>query len=132
MEETNYTSIAVIALIVVALFVGGLYYVISESNDRSVALLLVKEYLVAPPDEKIVLEGKIRDRIEKRPLAMTSRASIDSFEQLVNNAIACEGYAAQATFNPRAEQKDAGEAWKYCMDNPSVLNEIVEYPKTEN
>lgn len=123
MEETNYKAIAVVAIIVVALFAGGLYYVISESNNRSVALNLVREYLKANPTEQVALEAQIRQRIEKPPIAMTSRASFDSFEQLIANAKACESYAAMTTFGPRGKETNIDEAWRYCMDNPQVLQQ---------
>lgn len=122
MEETNYKAVAVVALIVVALFAGGLYYVISESNNRSVALNLVREYIKAEPSQQLGLEAEIRRRIEKPPIAMTSRASFDSFEQLVANARACEDYAARAAFSPRGDATDTEDAWRECMDNPEVLN----------
>ncbi len=123
MEETNYKAIAVVAIIIVALFAGGLYYVISESNNRAVALNLVREYLKASPSDQLVLEAQIRERIQKPPIAMTSRASFDSFEQLVANAQACESYATMTTFGPRGEQVNTDEAWRYCMDNPEVLKQ---------
>ncbi len=121
MEETNYKAIAVIGSIVVALFAGGLYYVVKESNNRKVALGLIQEYLVASPEQQPILEAEIRSRIEDRPLAMTSRASIDSFEQLLANAKACDGYTEQALFNPRESEGNYEEIWLYCMDNPEVL-----------
>ncbi|HMQ01981.1 MAG TPA: hypothetical protein PKD79_02855, partial [Candidatus Doudnabacteria bacterium] len=99
--------------------------VISEGNNRRVALELVKQYLVTNnPEEQLVLEAEIRSRIERRPIAMTSRASIDSFEQLVANARACEGYAEQAVFSQNdSREVDTNEIWRFCMDNPEVLNQ---------
>lgn len=119
--ETDYKTIAVIATIVIALFAGGLYYVVQESTNRRVALGLMQEYLVASPEQQTVLEAEIRSKIENRPLAMTSRASFDSFEQLLANAKACDGYTEQALFNPRASEGNYEEIWLYCMDNPEVL-----------
>jgi hypothetical protein len=120
--ETNYKAIAIIGVVVVALFAGGLFYVISASQNRSVALGLVQQY-VATTDavQQASLEAQIRARIGKRPIAMTSRASFDSFEQLVANARACEGYAAQVSFSPREPAIDPDQAWRYCMDHPEVL-----------
>ncbi len=125
MEEINYKAIVVVALIVVALFSGGLYYIISENNNREVAMSLVREYIRAEPSQQLEIEAEIRRRIQKPPIAMTSRASFDSFEQLVANARACEIYAAQAVFSPRGSEPDVktntDEAWRYCMDHPEVL-----------
>lgn len=120
--ETDYKTIAVIGSIVVALFAGGLYYVMQESNNRRVALDLVQEYLRVSPEQQSILEAEIRDRIENRPLAMTSRASFDSFEQLLANAKACDGYTKQVLFNPREEAGNYDEVWQDCMDNPEVLS----------
>ena len=120
--ETDYKAIAIIGVIVVALFAGGLFYVISASNNRTVALDLVHQYVASSDSvEQASLEAQIRERIQKRPLAMTSNASFDSFELLVANARACEGYAAQVSFSPRESVIDPDQAWRYCMDHPEVL-----------
>ena len=120
--ETNYKAIAVIGSIVVALFAGGLYLVIQENNNRRVAYDLVQKYLATDePAQMVALEGQIRNLTEKRPIAMTSRASTDTFEELVANGKACEGYTEQALFNPRETQRNYQEIWLYCMDHPEVL-----------
>lgn len=124
--ETDYKTIAVVAGIVLVLFAGGLFYVISENRNRQVAIGLVHDYLAASPEQQPTFEALIRDRIENRPIAMTSRASFDSFEQLIATGKACQGYAAQVNFSPRDEQINPEEAWRYCMNNPEVLNSKIE------
>ncbi|HAG27197.1 TPA: hypothetical protein DCG61_00220 [Patescibacteria group bacterium] len=118
--DTDYKGIAIIALIIVALFGAGLFYVISEGNNRRVALELTRQYLnTNNPEEQMALETEIRERIEKPPIAMTSRASLDSFEVLIANARACEDYAERVQSD--GSEVDTDEVWRYCMDNPEVL-----------
>lgn len=119
--ETDYKGIAIIAIIILVLFSAGLFYVISEGNNRRVALELTRQYLnTNNPEEQMALEIEIRERIQKPPIAMTSRASLDSFEVLIANARACEEYVAQPQFSAADIDKDA--VWRDCMDNPEVLS----------
>ncbi len=119
--ETDYKGIAIIAIIILVLFSAGLFYVISEGNNRRVALDLTRQYLnTNNPEEQMALETENRERIEKPPIAMTSRASLDSFEVLIANARACEEYSAQPQFSGPDIDKDA--VWRDCMDNPEVLS----------
>lgn len=122
--DTDYKSIIIISVIIVALFAGGLFYVISESNNRKVALELTREYITSTDSaQQASLEVEIRRRIEKPPIAMTSRASFDSFEQLIANARACEYYEAQILLSTPETAESNSDAWRYCMDNPAVLDQ---------
>jgi hypothetical protein len=119
--ETDYKGIAIITIIILVLFGAGLFYVISEGNNRRVALELTRQYLnTNNPEELMALEMEIRQRIEKPPIVMISRASLDSFEVLIANARACEAYVAQSQL--KRPDIDTEALWRYCMDNPQVLS----------
>lgn len=121
--EENYKALIIISLVIVVLFIGGFTYIYQQSKNRSVALDLVRQYLNTKDiNSKQLLAGQIKSKIEKPPLALTSRASFDSFEVLIDTAQKCDQYAKSKTFNPRNEDStDFEQLWRSCMDNPSVV-----------
>ena len=122
--ELDTKTIVIIAVIVVGLFAGGLGYIYSESNNQRVALDLMQQYLQTEDVEaKAVLAIEIKDRLARKSLALTSKASFDSFDTMLANAQACDKYASQKTFNPREIETDYEKVWRECMKNPEVLQQ---------
>lgn len=119
----NVRILIITGLVAVAAFVLVLYYLISESNNKKELFRLTQVYLQTENlAEQIRLESEIKIRLSHRKLALTSRASFGSFEELIVQARACEGYAAQAGFSPRGSQEDLEKIWLYCMDNPEIIS----------
>lgn len=121
--EQNYKAIIVFALIVIALFAGGLYYIFKENQNHKITLDLVQEYLVTNNKERSTyLEGEIKRRIVKRRIALTSYASFESFDTLMSNAYGCDQVAKrELQLDPLNESRTYDEIWRDCMDNPEQL-----------
>lgn len=124
--DENYKGIVIIAVIIVALFAGGLYYVFSENQNRKVTLNLVQQYIHTDnADQQQSLEDQIKTRLAKRRLALTSQASFDSFDILVSNAQGCDKLAArEQTYDPENESRSYDEIWRDCMDHPEQLSNL--------
>ena len=124
--EQNFKGIVIVALIIVALFAGGLYYIFQENQNRKVTLNLVQEYMESKSQvEKESLEMEIRQRIKKRPIALTSRASFESYEVLMDNAYRCNIIAdREQVYDPENQTRSYDQIWRDCMDNPEQLQNI--------
>lgn len=124
--EENYKGIIIIAVIIVALFAGGLYYIFQENQNRKVTLNLVQEYIHTDDKEKQdSLEKEIELRIRKRSIALTSRASFDSFDTLINNANGCELIVSrEQLYDPENQTRTHDEIWRDCMDHPEQLSNL--------
>ena len=115
-------TVVIICIVVVGLFAGGLTYIFRENSNRRVVLDLMQQYISSRDEEaKKALESQIKDRLNRRSLALTSKASFDSFEDMLNIAQRCDHYASQRTFNPRQTENDYDNVWRECMNNPEVL-----------
>lgn len=115
-------TVVIICIVVVGLFAGGLTYIYKENSNRRVALDLMQQYISSRDSEtKSRLEMEIKDRLNRRSIALTSKASFDSFEDMLIIAKGCDHYANQRTFNPRETENDYDRVWRECMNNPEVL-----------
>jgi hypothetical protein len=122
--ELDTKTVVVIALIIVGLFAGGLGYIFSESNNQRVTLDLMQQYInTEDPEAKAVLAADIKGRLARKRLALTSKASYDSFEAMLKNAQDCDVYASRKTFNPRETETEYENVWRECMNHPEVLTQ---------
>ncbi len=120
--DLDTKTIVIIALVVVGLFAGGLSYVYYESNNREVALDLVRKYLDTEDNvQRNLLAASINSHVNKKSFALTTRASFESFDSLIGLAKRCDNYAKEKSFNPRDNEHHFLETWKYCMNNSEVL-----------
>lgn len=89
--ESNPKALIIMVLIIIGLFAGGLYYLIQESKNQALTLEYTQELInTTNPARKTALEMEIKRRLQKRPLALTSKASFDSFELLITKAQNCD------------------------------------------
>ena len=122
--ELDTKTIVIIAVIIVGLFAGGLSYIYFESNNRRVALDLMQQYISTDDvAAREVLASDIKKRLEKKNLALTSKASFESFDSMLKNAVECDRFTNQTTFNPRETNSHYNEVWRKCMNDPSIMQQ---------
>lgn len=121
--DQDYRFIVIFALIVLGLFAGGLYYIFQENQNRRITMEYVQEYLYTNDEgRQNFLEQEIRRRIAKRPIALTSKASFGSFDNLISNGYACDRQAkVELKTDPLNLSRSYDEIWRDCMDNTELL-----------
>ncbi len=122
--DENYKGILILCLVVVVLFAGGLYYIFTENQNHKITLNLTQQYIESDSKvERDSLELEIRQRIQKRPLALTSKASFESFDILILNAQGCDKVVRQEqAYDPENQTRSYEEIWRDCMDHPEQLS----------